>query len=78
MKVLLLGVLLSWFVLSLVDCSSLKGHKDVDHLKGQKGHKDVEHELPLPQQERCHQEYDDVWEEKCQTVYEDKCTVEHK
>lgn len=23
----------------------------------------------------CHTEYDDVWEEKCTTVYEDKCTV---
>ena len=31
-----------------------------------------------PAQERCTQEVDDVWEEKCQTVYEDKCTVETK
>jgi len=27
---------------------------------------------------RCAVEYDDVWEEKCETVFEDKCTVDYK
>ena len=53
-------------------------------LKGLKGGKGGEHESfeshapVVHSQEPCHQEYDDVWEEKCQTVYEDKCTIEHK
>ena len=49
---------------------------------GLKGHREgPEHaavEVGLHQQERCHQEYDEVWEEKCATVYEDKCTVQFK
>jgi hypothetical protein len=26
----------------------------------------------------CTTEYDEVWEEKCETVYEDKCDVQYK
>ena len=31
-----------------------------------------------PQRDSCTIEYDDVWEEKCETVYEDKCTVDYR
>jgi hypothetical protein len=33
---------------------------------------------PLGPDARCSVEYDDVWEEKCETVFEDKCSVEYK
>jgi hypothetical protein len=26
----------------------------------------------------CTTEYDEVWEEKCETLYEDKCTVDYR
>ena len=27
---------------------------------------------------RCTIEYDEVWEEKCETVYEDSCSVDYR
>lgn len=27
---------------------------------------------------QCTTEYDDVWEEKCETVYDEQCTVENR